>query len=36
MLKKLIALEVKYGLAEEKPSVMKLPGAPTVGGPPLG
>lgn len=28
MLKKLIALEVKCGLAEAKLSVMKLPGAP--------
>jgi hypothetical protein len=37
MLKKLIALEVKCGLAEAKLSVMKLPGAgPAAGGPPPG
>ncbi|KAG0574812.1 hypothetical protein KC19_VG293700, partial [Ceratodon purpureus] len=36
MLKKLIALEVKCGLAEAKLSVMKLPGAPAAGIPPPG
>jgi hypothetical protein len=36
MLKKLIALEVKCGLAEEKLSVMKLPRAPATSGPPPG